>query len=141
MNEKQYVLVKIEYGFYAIDISKVNSITQAMQVTKIPNASKYAEGVIDLRGAIVPVVNLRCLFNLTGEYKPDCRIIVYKHTDRSVGILVDEASEVIFVGDEDIDDARSVLGKTFDGYISGIAKVKNRIVVILDLEKVIELVS
>jgi len=141
MKENKYVMIRIENVFYAIDISLINSITQSMNVTKIPNLPKHTEGVINLRGDVIPLLNLRCLFNVSGEYNSDCRIIIYKNMNRCMGILVDEASEVISVNNDEIDDVHSILGNRIDNCISGIAKVKNQIVVILDLERVMDLVS
>ena len=66
MNEKQYVIVRVESEHYAIEISKVNSITQMMEPTKVPNMAMYTEGVINLRGEVVPLLNFRKLFNVKG---------------------------------------------------------------------------
>ena len=137
MNEKQYVVVRVESEHYAIEISKVNSITQMMEPTKVPNMAMYTEGVINLRGEVVPLVNFRKLFNVKGDYSKEGKIIVYKSDERSMGFLVDEASEVLTIHQDAIDDAKVILGNSVGDYISGIAKVNNRVIVILELEKII----
>ena len=97
----------------------------------------YTEGVINLRGEVVPLLNFRKLFNVKGDYSKEGKIIVYKSDERSMGFLVDEASEVLTIHQDAIDDAKVILGNSVGDYISGIAKVNNRVIVILELEKII----
>jgi len=82
-------------------------------------------------------LNFRKLFNVKGDYSKEGRIIVYKSDERSMGFLVDEASEVLTIHQDAIDDAKVILGNSVGDYISGIAKVNNRVIVILELEKII----
>ena len=101
------------------------------------NMAMYTEGVINLRGEVVPLLNFRKLFNVKGDYSKEGKIIVYKSDERSMGFLVDEASEVLTIHQDAIDDAKVILGNSVGDYISGIAKVNNRVIVILELEKII----
>ena len=112
MNEKQYVVVRVESEHYAIEISKVNSITQMMEPTNVPNMAMYTEGVINLRGEVVPLLNFRKLFNVKGDYSKEGKIIVYKSDERSMGFLVDEASEVLTIHQDAIDDSKVILGNS-----------------------------
>ena len=82
-------------------------------------------------------MNFRKLFNVKGDYSKEGKIIVYKSDELSMGFLVDEASEVLTIHQDAIDDAKVILGNSVGDYISGIAKVNNRVIVVLELEKII----
>ena len=135
MASKQFVLFKLDAEEYAISIEEVNEITDKQDSSSIPESEKYVDGVINLRGEVIPVINLRRVFNL-GECSEDKeeKIIVAGKVKK--GYVIDEATYVLTIDEDDIvsvDDI--VLGKGLSMLV-GAAKYENRIIQILDLEQI-----
>lgn len=136
--EQQYVLFKLDNEFYGIDILQVETIEKVMDITRVPHALPYVQGVINLRGEVVPVINLRKRFNLPeAAFDEESRIIIVSIEDMIVGLLVDSSSEVIQLEDGDIDEAPELGDQKDKGYIKGIGKKENRIIILLDLKKIL----
>lgn len=94
-DNKQYIEFCVDEENYAIPISEIHEIIKMQEITEIPNSLAYVQGVINLRGKIVPVISLRSLFLLEpDEYGKTTRIIVVKHEQDAVGIIVDKVSKV-----------------------------------------------
>lgn len=134
MTEKQYVIFKLGNQEFGIDIINVREITVTKESTKVPNLESFIEGVINMRGKIIPVVNLKKRFNLKeeGDVKSS-RIIISTLDDRNIGFLVDEASQVITMKNEDVDSPPEILGGIDKNYIVGIGRREEKIIIILDL--------
>ncbi len=129
MNEaKQYIVVKLDNEQYGIDISFVDNIVRMQQITRVPKAQHFFEGVINLRGEIIPVMNLRDKFELAPkEHTNSTRIIIIKpENNAKIGVLVDEVREVVTLEDSAVEKAvydeqgMSLIGvgKYFDTLIS-----------------------
>lgn len=133
----KYVIFKLENEFYGIGINHVETIEKMMDITRVPKAEVYVEGVINLRGDIVPVVDLRERFNLPmADSFADKRIIINRIDEMMIGFIVDSASEVKDIETEDID--ISIVADNFnDGFVRGIAKDTDRVIIILDVHKII----
>jgi len=123
---------------YGVDILNVATISEYLEITKVPDAPTYIEGIINLRGDIIPVVNLEKRFNIpVKEIDSESRIIIIKIQESHIGFLVDEASQVIRIDEESIDEAPEIIrGKDHD-YIAGVGKYEGQIIILLDLEKVL----
>jgi len=135
MSDKQYVIFKLDKEEYAIDINNVNEISEYVECTKVPNAPSFINGIINYRGNVVPVVNLREKFELPfSEVSENTRIIIFVMKGKQIGILVDDASQVITINDKNIEEAPSIIVNTEEKFISGIGKVDNRMIIILDME-------
>lgn len=136
MAEKQFIVFRLEKEQYGIDIKNISSISEYLEITKVPNSPSLIEGVINLRGDIVPVVSLKRKFNV-----PDCittaetRIILYKSSKNVVGFLVDEVSQVIKLDQEAIDPPPDIIRSADREYIEGIGKVEGKIIILLNLER------
>ena len=123
---------------YALDIMTVKEIRGYETTTKIANAPSYIKGVINLRGDIVPIVDLRIKFGI-GEatYNEWTIVIMLNVRDRIVGIVVDGVSDVMNLEDEDIKPAPE-FGVAFDSrYLQGLAALQNEMVIIVDIEALI----
>lgn len=138
MSEKQYVIFKLEKEEYGIDIMAVKEISPYQEVFKVPNAPSFVEGVINFRGNVIPVISLRERFNMQkGIMDKDTRIIIISIGEKEIGFLVDEASQTITLNDEDIDPTPDVISGDSREFISGIAKLDNRLLILISLEKVL----
>lgn len=136
----QYVVFKINEQYYAIDIFKVKIIERISDFTRVPNSPSYIKGIINLRGDVVPVVDLRARFSMESKIdKENSRIIIIRLEELIVGLIVDSSSEVISLEQGDIDPPPSVAASKEYDYISGIGKVDERMIMILDVNKVLEI--
>ncbi|QUH21158.1 chemotaxis protein CheW [Alkaliphilus sp. B6464] len=138
MSERQYVIFKLENEEYAVDIMNVKEISEYMECTKVPNSPNFIKGIINYRGNVVPVINLHEKFDmLSASITPNTRIIIFGLNDKQVGLLVDDASQVLTIDDKRIEDAPNIIMGSDDKFISGIGKIENRMVIILDLENLL----
>lgn len=121
---------------YAIDILRVQEIRGYDQVTAIANSPAFIKGVINLRGAIVPIVDLRIKFNLTNvTYDPFTVVIILNVLKRIIGVVVDSVSDVIALVDGAIKPPPE-FGSTFNTeYLMGLATVEDRMLILVDIEK------
>lgn len=137
IRQEQYVAVGIGTEQYAIKIHDIEEIIRMQDITKIPNVQAHIKGVINLRGRIIPVVSLRHRFGLNeDEYSKDTRIVVVKFADEMVGIVVDSVSQVTMFSD--IQQPPETFGDTKGSFFSGIGKVDDGLVSILNLDKVLQ---
>lgn len=131
----QYLTFKLKEEEYAISILSVKEIIGIKKITKIPNIPNYIKGVINLRGNIIQVVDLREKFELgLKDYDKFTVIIIIEVKNKLIGILVDQVKDVANIKDEDIQTTISKNVDLDEEYINGIAKVENSLVVILNIE-------
>ncbi len=133
----QLVTFELAGELFGIEILKVQEITPMTKITRVPNAPKYVEGVINLRGKVIPVVDLRKLMNLNlRDYDPSSRIIVLQLDGKIIGILVDKMNEVIWVNKHSIEtNPTQSESKISENYIIGVVNLDDRLVILLDLYK------
>ncbi len=123
---------------YAIEILKVQEIIGLMSITPVPNMPSYIRGVLNLRGKIVPVMNLRTRFGLEKvEDTDETCIIVIQHEEYLMGVLVDKVSEVVDIETEAIEDIPSVGAGEQSKYLAGIGKVDDSVKMIIEVHKVL----
>jgi purine-binding chemotaxis protein CheW len=138
-DEIQVVAFHLGKEEYAVDILNVQGIERVLNITRVPRSENHIEGVVNLRGNIIPIINLHKKFNLQSEGNDeDKRIVVFQFDDLKVGIIVDEVSEVMRLGKEDIEETEKVYSSINAEHIKGIAKVNNRLLILLDLLKILE---
>lgn len=138
MAEKQYVIFKLGNEEYGVDIMNVKEISEYKPSVKVPNTPKFVDGIINLRGDITPIINLKKRFHLEEtEINSDTRIIVIHVKNRQVGFVVDEASQVLRLSEENIEQAPELIAGVDKKYITGVGKLKDRIVLLLNLEEVL----
>jgi len=121
---------------YGIDILKVQEIRGYEAVTKIANTPEFIKGVVNLRGTIVPIVDLRIKFNLGSvEYNQFTVVIILNVKGRVVGIVVDSVSDVIALSNDQIRAAPEFAGELESDYITGLGTVAERMLILVDIEK------
>lgn len=125
---------------YAIPVSNVQGIEKLMHITRVPKAESYVKGVINLRGVVTPIIDLRERFGLTkGEVLNSTRIIIINYEETEVGFIVDAANDVIDIPVNSIEQQPEVVGAVEEDYIAGVSKVDNRLLILLHLDKVLNL--
>ena len=130
-----FVLGKEEYG---VEILKVREIMGIMEITPVPQTPDYMKGVINLRGRVIPIIDLRLKFAMPEvEHTKETCIIVAEVGATQVGVIVDSVSEVTDIKGEDIEEAPSFGQEIDTSFIMGLGKAKKKIVILLDIEKVL----
>lgn len=133
----QLVTFKLGAEEYGIDILKVQEINRMTEITTMPKAPFSVEGVINLRGKVIPVVNLRKRFGLDiKEVDAQSRIIVVD-IGSTVGLIVDSVSEVLRISSDTIEPPPPITGSIGSEYILGIGKLEDRLVILLDIDKLL----
>jgi purine-binding chemotaxis protein CheW len=139
-DERQLVVFQLGAELYGVEISRVHEIIRLQSVTRVPRAPAYVEGVINLRGKVIPVVDLRRRLGLpTAEHTRASRIVVVEIGDQVVGVIVDGVSEVLRVNGASIEPPSPVVAGLEAEHINGIAKLTDRLVILLDLDRVLAL--
>ena len=140
-NIHQFVIFKLEDEEYGVDILKVKTIEKMTKIARVPKTAQYVEGVINLRGEVVPIIDLRKKFNLPKSIETDnTRIIIVSIEDITVGLIVDSASEVIEIPKESIEETPELVGNIDQSNISSIGKVNERIIILLNIERILSAV-
>lgn len=125
-------LGKEEYG---VSISQVREIIQYRNATKLPNTADFMEGIINLRGKVIPVIELARRFGLTVDCEKDRRAIIVDVADQEVGVIVTEVTEVLRLSDEQIEAVPAMT--SVNECIRGIGKDAHRLLILLDLSKLL----
>lgn len=134
----QLVTFRIGEEEFGVDILAVQEIIRLMQITMVPRAPEFIEGVINLRGKVIPVINMRTRFNKV-QVQPDSstRIVVMELDQKIVGFLVDGVSEVLRIPESTVEDPPPVVAGIGSEYIRGIGKLDNRLLILLNLEQLL----
>lgn len=136
--EIQLVAFKLGREEYGVDILQVQEIKKMTDITRVPHTPDYIKGVINLRGSVLPVLDLKKRLDLSEqEYTEDTRIIIVKLEDIAVGMIVDAVSEVMAIHQEDIETPQAAVGGVSTMYLSGVGKLENRLLILLNLEAII----
>ena len=134
---RQLVTFKIEDDEFGVDILKVQEINRMMSITRIPNAPDFVEGVINLRGKIIPIVDLRKKLGFPGkEYDKSTRIIVVELEGIVLGFIVDSVSEVLRIPSSIIEPPPSIIRGIESEFIEGVGKLEDRLLILLELKKI-----
>lgn len=138
--EQQYVAFEVAGETYGVDIACVREIYTWKKATAVPQAPVFVEGVINLRGAVVPVIDLRKRFGLQ-EVEPtkDTRIVVVEMKNLTIGMVVDAVTEVLRISSEQIEPPPPVVVGIGAEFLVGVAKLEERLIILVDLEKVLSL--
>lgn len=134
----EYVIFKLNGEHYGIEIKNVENIEKLIPITRVPYTENFVEGVVNLRGVIIPVVDLRKRFNIPARILDDeSRIIIVNLAEIKIGMIVDSSSEVLKLDREDIDAAPIIRGNSGTEFIREIGKSEGRIIMLIDLNKVL----
>jgi purine-binding chemotaxis protein CheW len=136
--EKQLVIFELGNEYFGVDIAAVESIIKMQEITRVPQAPDFVEGITNLRGAVLPVIELRKRLGLPDHDRDkETRIIVVNLDDMEVGMVVDAVWEVITISDDIIEPTPPMVTTVDTGFITGIARLEERLVILLDLTSVL----
>jgi purine-binding chemotaxis protein CheW len=134
----QLVTFSIGEEEFGVDILKVQEIIRTMEITKVPKAPVFVEGVINLRGKVIPIIDLRRRFGLSSkEHDKHTRIIVIEINNMIVGFVVDSVSEVLRIPAGTVEPPPAVVAGMESEYISGVGKLQDRLLILLDLDRLL----
>ncbi|MGE3075683.1 MAG: chemotaxis protein CheW [Dehalococcoidia bacterium] len=137
-SEEHVVIFRLADEFYALDIQAVQEIVRMQTITSIPGSDFWVEGITNLRGRVVPVVDLRKRCGVeAGEYSAETRIVVVGSATGMVGLIVDAVSEVMRIPGDQVEQPSSIVAVPENNYLRGIAKLEDRLVSLMDLEGVL----
>ena len=123
---------------FGVDILKVHEINRIMNITDIPNAPVFVEGVINLRGQVIPIINLRTRLKMPKiEYDAKTRIIVVEIAGKTVGFIVDNVTEVLRIPTSIMEKPPELVTDIDTDYINSVCKLEDRLLILLDLDKVL----
>ena len=136
--EQQLVVFELADEHYGVDIATVEGIIKMQEITVVPQAPSFVEGVTNLRGSVLPVIDLRKRFDLpVVEFTNHSRIVTVSINQLKVGMIVDGVSEVLMVAEEDIEPTPPMITTVDSAFITGIAKLEDMLIILLDLGKVL----
>ncbi len=134
----QLVTFRLGNEEYSLDILKVQEIIRQMELTRVPKAPDFVDGVINLRGRVIPVLDLRKRFGLAPDANTsETRIIVVDVNDKTVGFKVDAVSEVLRLPSEKVEPPPSIVTGRESEYIRGVGKMDGRLIILLDVSKIL----
>jgi purine-binding chemotaxis protein CheW len=138
--EKQLVIFEVGTEHFGIDIASVEGIVKVLEITKVPQAPACVEGVANLRGQVIPVVDLHKRFGMPNTEKTnETRIVVANVGSTKIGMIVSAVSEVLTIDDSSIEPPPSMVSNANSAYIVGIANIEKRLIILLDLAKVLSI--
>lgn len=134
----QLVTFKLGVEEFGVDILKVQEIIRLLPITKVPNAPKFVEGVINLRGKVIPVIDMRRRFGLPpGNRDNSTRIKVMNLQGQVVGFVVDAVSQVLRIPESTVEAPPAVVAGIGSEYMRGVGKLDDRLLILLDLDKLL----
>jgi purine-binding chemotaxis protein CheW len=134
----QVVSFKLGSEEYGVNIAQVQEINRMVAITHVPRAPQFMEGVINLRGQLIPIIDLRTRFGMPrAEHTKNTRIVVTEIGAKRVGMVVDSVSEVLRLPTEQIEDAPEMITGVDTEYIRGVGKIEDRLIILLDLARII----
>ena len=134
----QYVVFLLDREKYGVNILNVGTISEYLEITPMPNAENYIEGLINLRGSIIPIINLKTKFKLTkNENTNETKIIIYSANESDMGFLVDEVVGVIDLDGESVENMPEIIKGIDRDYISGVGKHENEIIILINPERIL----
>src|SRR5437870_8293175 len=127
------------YDTFALRIASVREVVPVPEITAVPSAPELIEGVINLRGKIMPVMDLRKRFGQT-DIQPDKknRMLVVELENKLIGLIVNTATEVLKIPPSEIEAPGSVFAEGESGYVTGVGKLKGRLIILLDISKLLQ---
>ncbi|MGE5474101.1 MAG: chemotaxis protein CheW [Ignavibacteriales bacterium] len=138
MATKQYVVFGIEDESFALDIEKVKEIIKPIEIAHVPNVPEFIEGMINMRGKVHAVINIRSKFKIPKkEFDEGTKIILVNMNSMLAGIIVDGVSEIVRVDDQDIGETPEIITKASPEYIKGVIKKDEKMLIVLDIDRVI----
>ena len=134
----QLVVFRLGDEEFGVEIGQVREIIKMIEVTQMPNCPDFMQGVINLRGQVTAVMDLRKKLGISANNEEkDARILIVELDDKTVGMIVDSVTEVLRIPTKDLDDADIITSQVEANYIRGVGKLEDKILILLDLNKVL----
>ncbi|RXH56289.1 chemotaxis protein CheW [Granulicella sibirica] len=138
----KYLILELGEEEFGISVMQVKEIMKMQEITTVPQTPRFLQGVINLRGRIVPVVNLRSKFHMPEQAPTErtCIVVVrvqLEGGEQPMGIVVDGVIEVLLLGEDDIEDSPDFGREAANSYVRGMAKSKGRVKILLDIDRVL----
>jgi purine-binding chemotaxis protein CheW len=138
--EHQFVVFELDTESYGVDIASVESIIKMQEITKLPHAPNFMEGITNLRGVIIPVIDLRNRFGMPKqEATRETRIVIANMGGTKVGLIVDAVSQTIRIPDDAIEPPPQMSVTINSAFIKAVAKLEDQLVILLDLDRVLNI--
>jgi purine-binding chemotaxis protein CheW len=135
--EKQYIIFNLNNEKFATSINHIASISEYSSITPVPNGPSYVDGLLNLRGDIIPVINLKKRFKMADSQMKEKRIIIANKNDVQIGFLVDDASQSMSVDESLILPPPKIIVKKNNDYISEICIHNNELIIVIDLDHIL----
>jgi purine-binding chemotaxis protein CheW len=136
--ELKVIVFQLKDKEYAIPVQQVRSIEKVQHITRVPRTPDFVKGVINLRGVVTPIIDLRTRFGLEeATISENTRVIIIAFDEIEVGFIVDAANDVVDIPTDSIEPTPEVVDATQVDYINGVAKIGKRLLILLNLEKVL----
>jgi purine-binding chemotaxis protein CheW len=138
--ESKVIVFGLGQEEYGVEVEKVKTIERMLPITRMIKTATFIKGVINLRGVVIPVVDLRSRFGLQeAEYTDQTRILIVIENDKEVGLIVDSANDVLDINSDQVDDPPEIAGGIKAKYLSGVARVgDNRLLILLNLQAILD---
>jgi purine-binding chemotaxis protein CheW len=138
MANMKLIVFQLNGKEYGLSVHYVHGIEKIQHITRVPGIASFVKGVINLRGVVTPIIDLRKRFGLEEcEYTDSTRVIIVALDDIEVGLIVDNANDVIDIYESDIEPSPEMVGTENDEFVKGVVKVSNRLLILLDLAKIL----
>ncbi len=132
-----FKLLNEEYGVSILNVQEIRDLTN---ITRVPFAADYIKGVINLRGSVLPVIDLKKRLGLAdAPYTDNTRIVTVTVGDLHVGMLVDAVTEVLTINSKPVDPKKAINGKEITKFLSGIGNVDGRLIIMLNLQEIMDM--
>ncbi|CAM3749870.1 chemotaxis protein CheW [Alkalicoccus chagannorensis] len=136
--DKKVIVFQLKDEEYGVEVEQVRSIERVQHITRVPSTPVFVEGVINLRGVVTPIIDLRQRFSIDkADHTETTRVIIVSVGHMDVGLIVDAANDVIDIPGNSIEPPPEVVGGVEADYIRGVAKLDKRLLILLNLEKVL----
>jgi purine-binding chemotaxis protein CheW len=134
------IIFQLDNEHYGVSLQQIRSIERVPETTSVPGTPNFIKGVINLRGIITPIIDLKERLNISGAENTDStRVLIVQVGTSQVGLLVDAATEVLDIDSTKIEPASNIVTGANRGYLQGVAKLPDKLLILLDLENVLSL--
>lgn len=134
---KQFVIFKLEEEMYGIDINQVLRIEKMMPLTRVPNAPAFVMGVCNLRGSVIPVIDLKKRLSLPSRQVENAKVIIVNIGSQTAGMTIDSSVDVTMIETDEIEPSPTLVTGIDAQFIFGVAKLSSRLLVILNIDRVL----
>ena len=136
----KYIIFHLADEEFAVSVEQVQSIERVSKITTVPQSAHFMKGIIDLRGKVTPIIDLKERLEVgEAEYTEQTRILIINMKDTQIGLIVDRATDVLDIEADSIDSPPAMMAGINRENMLGVAKLKNRLIILLDLLKVLSL--